>query len=165
MADAQTAFECWAQEAEENHQPADMQACWQAFEAAMKAVEDALKPMMAPKPTAMAEPPARDYLVFFDFDKSEIRADSANILTNVLNAISELKANTVELIGHADRAGATTYNQRLSERRAESVRQYLSGRGASVSVTTTGRGESDPRVPTADGVREQENRRVEIHLK
>jgi OOP family OmpA-OmpF porin len=163
MADAQTAFECWAQEAEENHQPQDIAACWQAFEAAMAQVEEALKPTQ--KPVAMAEPPARDYLVFFDFDRTEIRADTANILNNVINAIRELKANTVELIGHADRAGATAYNQRLSERRAASVRQYLSGRGVSTQVTTAGRGESDPRVPTADGVREQENRRVEIHLK
>ena len=166
MADAQTSFECWAQEAEENHQPKDIAACWQSFEAAMKQVEAALAPKMTEKaPTAMAEPAARDYLVFFDFDKSEIRADSAQILNNVISAIRELKVNTVELIGHADRAGANAYNQRLSERRAASVQQYLSGRGLSTQVTTTGRGESDPRVPTADGVREQENRRVEIHLK
>ncbi|MEQ9639687.1 MAG: OmpA family protein [Alphaproteobacteria bacterium] len=165
MAKAQTSFECWAQEAEENHQPKDIGACWADFMAAMAAVEEALKPKMAPKPTAMAEPPASDYLVFFDFDRSEIRADSASILNSVINAVRELKTGTVELIGHADRAGATTYNQRLSERRAEAVRQYLAGRGLSVQTTIAGRGESDPRVPTADGVREQENRRVEIHLK
>jgi OOP family OmpA-OmpF porin len=161
---AQVAFDCWAEEAEEPYHPDEMAACESAFLAAMQELQ---RP--APTPTGqqpLPEPTARDYLVFFDWNRSDIRSDSAEILDRVVTAIRDLQATTVELIGHADRSGPDNYNQRLSEQRAEAVRQYLSGENVSTgAMTTSGRGETDPRVPTPDGVREQENRRVEIHLK
>ena len=65
--------------------------------------------------------------------------------------------------GFADSTGAADYNQGLSERRNASVRQYLSGRGiADGRISSQGFGENQLRVPTADGVRELQNRRVEI---
>src|SRR5690606_9640762 len=96
-------------------------------------------------------------------DRSNIRPDAADVLRRVSTAFRSLNANRVDLIGHADRSGAADYNQRLSERRAQSVRDYLSRQGVpGNAISATGRGEADPRVPTPDGVREQENRRVEI---
>jgi len=72
----------------------------------------------------------------------------------------------VELVGYTDRSGADRYNQALSERRAMAVRNYFGGQGVVVQqMTSIGKGETDPRVPTPDGVREQENRRVEIRLR
>lgn len=118
-------------------------------------------PAVAPGP----EPPARDYLIYFDFDKSTISGDSARVLEQAMEAMAKLNATGMSLIGHADRAGSNVYNQRLSERRAASVHDYLSGRAIpDGDIGTVGRGEDDPRVPTPDGVREQENRRVEIRL-
>jgi len=174
-AKAQTMFECWAEEQEENWQTNEIAACRQQFQLALKQIQDELAPLATstmqtppaatPAPQAVAEPPARDYLVFFDFDQSAIRPDSAGILNRVVDAMRDLKARAVELVGHTDRAGASDYNQRLSERRAAAVRSYLAGRGIPVEdMTTSGRGETDPRVETPDGVREQENRRVEINL-
>ena len=67
------------------------------------------------------------------------------------------------LAGHADKSGTPTYNVGLSERRNASVRAYLGGRGIPDGVISTQAfGESAPRVETADGVRELQNRRVEI---
>jgi outer membrane protein OmpA-like peptidoglycan-associated protein len=67
------------------------------------------------------------------------------------------------LAGYADRSGSTQYNVGLSERRNGSVRSYLGGRGiADSAISSQAFGESNPRVPTADGVRELQNRRVEI---
>ena len=67
------------------------------------------------------------------------------------------------IAGHADRSGPEDYNQALSERRANAVGEYLVGRGIPADVITKqGFGETMPRVPTADGVRELQNRRVEI---
>lgn len=161
-AKAQTSFECWAEEQEENFQFDEIKACWKAFQSSLAEVQEAIKTVMKPMP----EPPARDYLVFFDFDKSAIRSDAAGILNRVAAAVKALKVRMVDLIGHTDRAGTVPYNQRLSERRAESVRHYLSRHGVpNREMHTSGRGELDPRVPTPDGVREQENRRVEIHLR
>lgn len=123
------------------------------------------EPMAAPEPAPVPpEPPARDYLVFFDFDKTDVRADSAAILNRVVEAMAELDSNSVTLTGHADRAGDADYNQGLSERRAASVRDYLAGEGITTGISTSGKGETDPRVPTPDGVSEQENRRVEIRI-
>ena len=65
--------------------------------------------------------------------------------------------------GYADRSGGDRYNQGLSERRATAVRGYLVSRGIEDgTISTQGFGETNPRVPTADGVREPQNRRVEI---
>jgi outer membrane protein OmpA-like peptidoglycan-associated protein len=163
-------------------QPEDAAACKAAFEAALAEVEGALPkpppppepepepaPPPAPAPAAEPAPPpeptARNYLIFFDWDKSDIRPDAAQILNAVLEAVRKLGSSSLTLVGHADRSGPNAYNQRLSERRGGSALDYLSNRGIpSGDVTTSGRGETDPRVPTPDGVREQENRRVEITI-
>ncbi|MDA7787985.1 OmpA family protein, partial [Sphingomonadaceae bacterium] len=70
---------------------------------------------------------------------------------------------SVMLAGFADRSGPVTYNVGLSQRRNASVRAYLSARGIpDARISSEGFGESRNRVPTADGVRELQNRRVEI---
>lgn len=162
---AQTMYDCWVEEQEENHEFDEIAACKQGFLDAMAAMR--AKPAAAPAkaPMAMAEPMARDFLVFFDFDKSNVRADAAAILAQVNKAISSLDVKKIQLIGHADTAGPGSYNQKLSERRAAAVKAWLAGKGvAKAGMSTSGKGETDPRVKTPDGVREQENRRVEIHL-
>jgi OOP family OmpA-OmpF porin len=152
---AQTFFECWAEEQEENHQEDRIAYCWSGFEAAMAELEA----------SEIAEPVARDYLVFFDFDSTSIRNDSALILDRVIQAFKSLGASQMSLTGHTDRAGASDYNQALSVSRAIAVENYLTNLSVSSSaLTASGRGESDPRVATPDGVREQENRRVEINI-
>lgn len=161
---AQTMYDCWVQEQEENWQFDEIAACKKGFEDAMAAMRKPAEP--AKKAAEPVEPPAQDYLVFFDFDKSAVREDAASILEKVMKARAALGTEKVDLVGHADRSGADKYNQKLSERRAASVKGWLTGKGVGAGqITTAGKGESDPRVPTPDGVREQENRRVEIHLK
>ena len=168
---AQVMFDCWLQEEEvgnEGHQPADIGACREEFEAAFARLQDA---MAEPEPEPAAEipphapePAARDYLVYFDFDKSNIRADAASILDRVVAAVASLGSNSISLTGHADTAGPADYNQSLSVERALSVSEYLKGRDITAGIATSGMGETDPRVPTPDGVKEQENRRVEIRI-
>ena len=118
----------------------------------------------AAQATPAAEPPARDYLVYFDFDSAEIRPDAASILDRVAQAVFNVGSSNVTLVGHADTSGPDAYNQWLSEQRAFAVREYLLGKGIAVQVIAKGRGEEDPRVATKDGVEEQENRRVEIRI-
>jgi len=135
--------------------------------------------VMAPAPTPVAAPPPpppppapapapapvvpKTYLVFFDFDKSDITPEAARIISQ---AADDAKRGNVRLIvatGHADRAGSPAYNQRLSERRAVAVKTALVRNGvADGAIQTTGKGEGENLVPTADGVREPRNRRVEI---
>jgi len=125
-----------------------------------QAASDAADESAAPA----AEPPARDYLVFFDFDKTEVRPDAASVLDRVAQGVFEVGSSNVSLVGHADTSGPDAYNQWLSERRAFAVRDYLLAKGIAAQVIAKGRGEEDPRVMTNDGVEEQENRRVEIRI-
>jgi|TARA_B100000378_G_C17712011_1_gene295538 outer membrane protein OmpA-like peptidoglycan-associated protein len=101
--------------------------------------------------------------VFFEWDKSDITPDAATILDNAVSAYSSCGSAQVMLAGHADKSGSASYNVGLSQRRADSVKAYLASKGIPDGVMTTEAfGESRPRVETADGVREVQNRRVEI---
>jgi len=103
------------------------------------------------------------FIVFFEWDKSDITPDAAGILDNAITAYSTCGNAQVMLAGHADRSGTPKYNVALSERRNASVKAYLSSHSVPEGVITTQAfGESKPRVETADGVREVQNRRVEV---
>ena len=103
------------------------------------------------------------YIVFFDWDKSDITPEAASILDSAVTAYGNCANVPVMLAGYADRSGTPKYNQGLSERRNTSVRSYLNARGIpDGSISSQAFGETNPRVPTADGVRELQNRRVEI---
>jgi outer membrane protein OmpA-like peptidoglycan-associated protein len=120
-------------------------------------------------PAAPPPPPpptqAKAYMVFFDFDRSTITATAA---TTIKQAAADAKAGQktrIGVTGHADRSGADAYNMALSLRRANAVKDQLVREGIPASgITVVGRGESQPLVQTADGVREPQNRRVEIVL-
>jgi len=103
------------------------------------------------------------FIVFFDWDRSDITPQAAAILDNAAAAYQQTGQAQVVLAGHADRSGSASYNVGLSQRRADAVRSYLAGRGVpSGAIATEAFGESRPLVETADGVREPQNRRVEI---
>jgi outer membrane protein OmpA-like peptidoglycan-associated protein len=103
------------------------------------------------------------YIVFFEWDKSDITPDAATILNNAVSQYANCGTAAVMLAGHADASGSKTYNVGLSERRNESVRAYLNSRGIpDARISSEAFGESQLRVPTDDGVRELQNRRVEV---
>ena len=168
---AQSQFDCWVQELEENYQPDDIKNCRDGYEAAMKALEDALKPAPMvkkpepPKPTP-APQVARKFIVFFDFDSATLTESARAIIEAAYDASQKVTIATIEATGHADRAGADNYNLSLSERRAAAVKAELTRLGAAANkVVTQGKGEREPLMQTNDGVREPQNRRVEINLK
>ncbi|MDP6705125.1 MAG: OmpA family protein [Alphaproteobacteria bacterium] len=167
---AQTMFDCWMQEQEENHQPKDIAACRAAFEAAMKAVDEAMKPKMMAKPKPKPAPPPKPvvdglYLVFFDFDDARPAATSGKAILKAISDYKLDKPKNVRVTGHTDLAGSDEYNYALSVRRAETIRAMLADGGIPANViVTNAAGESRPLRPTADGVREARNRRVEIEF-
>jgi outer membrane protein OmpA-like peptidoglycan-associated protein len=150
----QVAFECWLEEMTEDHYE-DAPLC--GLNPALWVVAQAAAPAAAP----MAAP--RTYLVFFDFDRSDITPEAATIIRQAAQDAQRGNVRVVVVTGHADRSGPTDYNQRLSERRANAVRSALVREGvANGTIQTSGRGENDNLVQTPDGVREPRNRRVEI---
>jgi OOP family OmpA-OmpF porin len=156
---AQVNYDCWVEQQEEGWQFDHINACKDGFWRAMQVVEV----VPAPAPTAQA-PAQRPFLVFFDWDKSVLTADARQVLDQVISR-ERNSTQAIHLIGHADKSGPDNYNVRLSQRRADSVKAYLTSRGIAANrITTEARGERDPLVQTADGVREPQNRRVAINL-
>ena len=123
----------------------------------------------APEEAAPPPPPPEvvcspgPFIVFFEWDKSDITPEAASILDNAVTQYQNCNGAQVMLAGHADRSGSANYNVGLSQRRADAVKAYLTSKAIPESVISTEAfGESRPRVETADGVREVQNRRVEI---
>jgi OOP family OmpA-OmpF porin len=162
---AQGRFDCWIEQQEENRQPDHIKACRDGFQDAI----DALNVAMAPKPMPKAAPapmPAmapETFVVHFAFDSTALTAASDAVLDDAMGAAKKMGAEDLAVTGHADRAGPEEYNLNLSLRRASAVLDALVARGANAaSISLAGRGEAEPVVPTADGVSEPANRRVEI---
>jgi len=158
-ADAQAGFDCWMQEAEENIQPADIQACKDMFWKGINAM-DVKAPPPPPAPT-----PTGPWIVYFDYDAAAVTQTGQLQVNRASNAAAMLPGSQVLLTAHTDTAGSEQYNLDLSARRAKSVVEALELIGVSSDrVTASAVGESDPAVATGDGVREAKNRRVEIRL-
>ena len=110
--------------------------------------------------------PARSFLVFFDFDRADLTPRAREIIGQAAQASRSQQTTRVEVAGHADRSGTPQYNQGLSQRRANNTAAELVRLGVPRgAISVAAFGESRPLVPTADGVREPQNRRVEIVLR
>ncbi len=127
---------------------------------------------MAPQPAPAQITPApvartaRSYLVFFDWDSTELSGRARQIVTEAATASQHLNVTRIEVAGHADTSGTAQYNLGLSRRRADVVAALLVEHGVPNSaISITALGDTQPLVPTGPGVREPQNRRVQIVLK
>ena len=115
-------------------------------------------PIVAPAPA-----PARSYLVFFDWDRYNLTERARQIIREAAENSTRVQYTRIEVNGYTDTSGTKEYNQRLSVRRADAVAAELVKDGVPKSaLTIQGFGQTHLLVPTADGVREPQNRRVEI---
>ncbi|MDH5749976.1 MAG: OmpA family protein, partial [Rhodospirillales bacterium] len=171
-AHAQTMFDCWYHEQEEDLEPADIAECRSEFLTALERAEDAIKPMAKPAaPQAMPVPEPKiemypDILyVLFDFDSFRLNAAAEEKVKEAISLIKGLNPSAVHLSGHADRAGTDEYNMKLSSQRVKTVIKALKDAGINLQIVAQDwHGELMPRIPTPDGQREPRNRRVEIQL-
>ncbi|MHA6161690.1 OmpA family protein [Pseudomonas sichuanensis] len=103
--------------------------------------------------------------VLFAFDSAELTAAARQRLQSLLPRLNAPGVTSVKVIGFTDSVGSDSYNQRLSERRASSVAEYLISQGlAPDKVTSQGRGEADPIADNESDEGRARNRRVELHL-
>jgi len=117
-------------------------------------------PPPPPPPPAVAAP---SYMVFFDWDRSNLSDQALNTIRQAAGAYKTKGSARITATGHTDRSGPEAYNMALSLRRANAVKDALVREGVpATAIAVIGRGESQPLVQTADGVREPQNRRVEI---
>lgn len=134
----------------------------------MPAAAPAPRPAPAPAPAPAPEPePAvpNSYLVFFEFDSAALTPESRSIVETAASNALRVGRTRIEVTGHTDRVGARQYNMVLAQRRAQTVVDRLVDLGIPRGdIAVYARGEEEPLIPTGDGVREPQNRRVEIIL-
>lgn len=101
----------------------------------------------------------------FDFDKSDIKPPYREILSRIAGVLMSVEGYSIHIFGYTDDVGTAEYNLKLSERRAQAVRDYLVESGLDPKIITTkGYGKSDPRVPGDSAEARATNRRVEIGI-
>ena len=123
-------------------------------------------PAAKPAPASVKQAVVIQADALFDFDKSVLRPDGKK---NIDDALAKLAGVDVEMViatGHTDSVGTDAYNQKLSERRAAAVKEYLASKGIATSkITTLGKGESQPVATNKTKEGRQKNRRVDIEFK
>ena len=120
-------------------------------------------PPPPPPPPPVAAP--QSFMVFFDWDRSNLSQQAVQTIGQAAAAFKSRGSARITATGHTDTSGPENYNMALSLRRANAVKDQLVREGiAANQIVVVGRGETQPLVPTADGVREPQNRRVEIVL-
>lgn len=127
-----------------------------------------------PVPVAFAPPPPPNPvctqpvagIIYFDFDSAVPPPDAGSTIDTVVQNAAACQWRTLVMTAHTDRAGSDAYNDALSIRRANAVLDLLASKGIDrSSLEVSALGENVPRVPTADGERNDQNRRVEITVK
>ena len=173
---AQARFDCWVEQQEENWQTDHIARCRDGFQNAMGEVEQRLADAAAAAGPAATPAVARDgdggrpagdavrsFIVPFAFDSAELAGGAEETVAAVVDLARAGRDVLIVIGGHADRAGADAYNDRLSRRRAEALSRALVGRGvAAERISINAFGERRPLVSTPDGARETRNRRVEV---
>ena len=105
----------------------------------------------------------RGFLVYFDWNRAELTRDGETLVEEFVDFYNPAHVSRIVVVGHADRSGELLYNEELSLRRAEAVAEALKRRGIEPAVVSVqSKGETQPAVPTPDGVPEPRNRRAEI---
>jgi len=122
------------------------------------------RPAPLPPPVAVAPPP-QHFAVFFDFNRATLTDEARMVVKNAVEVAQQTGMVRVKITGHTDTVGSEAYNQRLSVRRAESVKAEMVADGLSpTQISVEGKGFNDPLVSTGPSVREPQNRRAVIDL-
>lgn len=128
-------------------------------------VAEAPAPAPAPKPVPAVEKITYQSDALFDFDKAVLKPEAKTKLADLAAKAKEIKLEVVIAIGHTDSVGTDAYNQKLSERRANAVKDYLVSQGIEPSrIYTEGKGESQPVADNKSSAGRAKNRRVEIEV-
>jgi OOP family OmpA-OmpF porin len=173
---AQTQFDCWMEQREENFQPDDIRDCRNGF---LRAIDDVstivfavVAPTPAPAPKKVAAPAAptklidiATYTIYFDHNSATLNNAAVAMNNEIASRIKSTQSTSVTVNGYTDRSGDREYNRLLAERRAANVSSALEYTGIKPMVGSQSYGEDRSAVQTADNVREWHNRRVVVTLR
>lgn len=155
LAKAQSSFDCWMEQQEENIQPDDIAECRVQFERAMAE-------LTKPEPVVVVE---ETFRVFFDHDSAKLNDDALATLGAAKVFIGDKMGARIVVTGNADTSGSAAYNEALAQKRADAVYAALIETGIPEhKVEIVGKGEGNLLVATDDNVKEAKNRRVDIFI-
>ena len=161
---AQVEYDCWILNRRVASQHDAAQQCRAGLDAALTQLEHEINPAPVPPPVAPTAP-AANYQVYFDLNSWNLSAEQLTVLQQAIAAARAGQQAHITIVGHTDTSGSTAYNQRLSVKRANVVEEALVDLGARrEAIQSSGVGETDLAVQTADGVKEPKNRRAVITL-
>ncbi len=160
---AQADFDCWMLNSSVNSQRAAADQCRASFNNTIARLEADLHPhaVFVPSPAA----PAANYTIYFNFGSWTLTGEELTTLQQAIAAARAGQQTRITIVGHTDTSGSAQYNQELSVKRANVVAETLVDMGARRdAIQTSGVGETDLAVQTADGVKEAKNRRAVVTL-
>lgn len=107
--------------------------------------------------------PAEKFIIYFNSNTSEVTSDSRATISKILDTIKQRKAISIKISGHTDATGSAQLNEKLSCSRARSIKELLIRQGADAAIMeVSSHGKGNQLIPTADGIAEPRNRRVEV---
>ena len=116
-------------------------------------------------PPVVVPPAPKTFIIFFGFNKCNITAEADAVLSEAAASAKSNGSASVRIVGHTDTVGSNSYNQKLSECRANAAKSNLVGKGVSEgAISTSGKGESELMVQTGDSVKEPQNRRATVDI-
>ncbi len=150
LAIAQTSFDCWVEEIEENLQPDMITGCYQRFHNAMTALGVGNE--------------TYGFHIYFEHDSAALTDAAKDVLNKVVTEYNSDDYTIVKVLGYTDTTGSDAYNMELSQKRAAAVTDALKSKGLNANYVVKSFGEEELQVPTMDGVKEIKNRRVQVIL-
>lgn len=166
----QAKYDCWIESQEEHWVVEEAVECKSDFMNAVAELEGLVQQTPAPPPEPVEPPPMVPeeamYLVFFNWDATELSSGAKNVLDAIAQEVAKNSPTQLVIDGHADTSGDKEYNKRLAFKRASAVRKALVERGVNESLMVVeSSGEEELLVDTLDNVREPANRRVNISFR
>ena len=161
---AQARLDCWMEQQEEGHQPAHIARCRDGFYGTMAELRAAMQPVpaaAAPAPEVNEPDEPQRFTIYFGFDRDDVTPEDAVELDSIAEMARETRNLGLAVTGYTDSVGSQAYNQALSLRRAERVREVLIDMGVDGDrMSIAARGETEQEVITGDNIAEARNRRV-----
>lgn len=153
---AQVNYDHWLEQIQEGHQDDHIAAAKAAFEAGLAGCVEPRAEVVAPQ----------SFVVHFGFDSAALDSEAQAVLRQAAAAFATTGMTAIDVVGHTDTAGASVYNERLSQRRADAVMNALAGLGVPANaMALSALGQTAPVVASGDNVAERRNRRVELTVR